>query len=138
MQCVGGGVEGGSMQAKIDRAEEHGSIAQMEMYRQIKNGWGDVPYTNLPNCRFSQLLFKVRSGTLPVLAFKGKRDSPHPHLCICCHQGTEETIQHFLWECNSAAANIPCVLARGPACSRPFAVSLLRPKPSSHAMERRQ
>src|SRR6185312_10259072 len=102
-----------SMQDKVDRAEEHGSIAQMATYQVVKGWWGDVSYTNLPDCRFSQLLFKVRSGTLPVLAFEGKRDSPLPRICVCCHQGAEETIQHFLWQCDGMAANIPSALSRG-------------------------
>ena len=101
-----------SMQAKVDRAEEHGSTAQMAMYQQVKGWWGDVAYTNLPDCRFSRLLFKVRSGTLPVLAFEGKRETPLPLQCVCCHQAVEETIHHFLWECDGSAADIPAVLAR--------------------------
>jgi len=101
-----------SMQHKIDRAEERGSTAQMSLYLHLKSGWGDVPYTNLPDARFSQLLFKIRSGTLPVLAFEGKRDSPLSPACMCCHQGIDETIHHFLWECDGSAASFPAGLIR--------------------------
>jgi exonuclease III len=101
-----------SMQEKIDKAEAHGSEAQMKLYQHLKGWWGDVPYTNLPDVRFTRVLFKIRSGTLPVFAFEGKRAVPHP-TCVCCRQGVAETIQHFLWDCDGEIACSPVGYLRG-------------------------
>lgn len=104
----------------------------MERYFRIKPWWGDVPYTNLPDNKFSQLLFKIRSGTLPVLAFEGKRGSSLSTTCLCCRQGVDETIDHFLWECDGEAASIPTHWTRNRLLQSVRAILSASPNIMSH------
>jgi hypothetical protein len=86
---------------KADAAREHGSVAQMERYQTLKPRWGNVPYTALPQTNFGRLLFRIRSGTLPLFGFEGKEG---PDTCIFCTRGERETIDHFLFDCDGSAA----------------------------------
>mgnify|MGYP002403052425 FL=1 len=88
-----------SMNQKVERALHKGSSAQVERYRSLKQMWGNVPYTALPESAFTRFLFKIRSGTLPVLGFEGKRGGRVSAQCKCCSVGCDETISHFLFEC---------------------------------------
>ena len=90
-----------SIEDKADLARRRGSVAQMERYQILKPRWGNVPYTALPDTNYGRLLFKIRSGTLPLLAFEGKEGSD---TCVFCNRNERETINHFLYECDGSAA----------------------------------
>ena len=85
---------------KVDDAQSNNSKSQLEEYKEVKPYWGKAPYTALPDYVFSRLLFRIRSGSLPVAAFEGKRQQGLNTTCMVCNSGVDETVMHFVKECN--------------------------------------
>ena len=73
--------------------------SQLQLYQKLKQTWGPVPYTTFRDGHAGGLLFKVRSGTLPVFGFEGKKDSEITRGCMSCGERKVEDIDHFLYYC---------------------------------------